>query len=61
MLRSLSHLFAGPAEKDGKQKEGPADEASTAPGSSDGAEDSLPSDCASDTSAEEPPPIHGFD
>ena len=65
MLRSFSHLFAGPAEKEGKQTEWPADEASTAPGSSggasDGAEDSLPSDVASDGSVEESPAIHGFD
>ena len=65
MLRSFSHLFAGPAEKEGKQTEWPADEASTAPGSSggasDGAEDSRPSDVASDGSVEESPAIHGFD
>ena len=67
MLRSLSQLFAGPVvdEKGGKQMEGPAaEEASTAPGSdcaSDGADASLPSDGASDTSIEESPPAHRFD
>ena len=65
MLRSFSHLFAGPAEKEGKQTEWPADEASTAPGSSDGASDgadtSLPSDDASDGSVEESSPIHSFE
>ena len=53
MLRTFSQLFA--PDKDGKGMAGPAEEASTAPGSdcaSDGADASLPSDCASDASAE---------
>jgi hypothetical protein len=53
MLRTFSQQFA--PEKDGKRRAGPAEEASTAPGSdcaSDGADASLPSDCASDASAE---------
>ena len=53
MLRTFSQLF-GP-DKDGKQMAGPAEDASTAPGSdcaSDGADASLPSDCASNASTE---------
>ena len=65
MMRTISQLF-GPAGQGSKlTREGPSEEASTAPGnSSDGASEgtdtSLPTDDASDISVEEPPPIHSF-
>ena len=51
-MRTFSQFFAGPVEKDDKQMEWHAEEASTEPGSSeaasDGADTSLPADEASD-------------